>query len=127
MPWVRLLVGRLLTAAPEQIVELWCFRVHQHGGSLQIFHEGLFVQVGQLLHQHLVQPLLWLGFGSFVKENKIFTQFDVGRLVRNKLPDHHHAGKKQHREKTQNVLMLAKKTHEFVIIHELAVGKFLLP
>jgi len=58
---------------PDEIVELRCFLVHEHGGSLQIFDEGFFVQSGQLLNQHLIEPLLRFGLGSFVKENKIFT------------------------------------------------------
>jgi hypothetical protein len=107
---------------PDEIIELRRFRVHEHGGSLQILDEGLFAEVGQLLNQHLVQSLLWFGFSSFVKENEIFAQFDVGGLVGDKLPHHHHTGENQDREKTQNVLMFSKKTHEFVIVEEFPIG-----
>jgi hypothetical protein len=96
---------------PDEVLKLLGFEVHNHGRALKILHEGVIIDAGQLLNEHLVKVVARLLLAPFVQEEKILDLPSVGGLVGEELLDDHHRRKEQSRHGEEREPILAKELH----------------
>ena len=99
---------------PNEIVELRGFDIHDHGRALKVLDEVAVIDMGQSLHEHLIEMLARLRFATLVQEQKILDLLGVGRLVREVLLHHHHGRKEQNGHHQECVTIPPKELHGVV-------------
>jgi len=99
---------------PNETVELRGFDIHDHGRALKVLDEVAVIDMGQSLHEHLIEMLAKLCFATFVQEQKILDLLGVGRLVREVLLHHHHGRKEQNGHAQERVTIPPKELHGVV-------------
>ena len=99
---------------PNEIVELRDFDIHDHGRALKVLDKVAVIDMGQSLHEHLIEMLARLRFATLVQEQKILDLLGVGRLVREVLLHHHHGRKEQNSHGQECVTIPPKELHGVV-------------
>ena len=100
-----------LLILPQQALGFRLGSIDEESGALEVLDEAARVEVRQILHQHLEEMLALPGVASFMEEEEIFPQFEMGRLVREILPDHHHRAEDHDCQGQDQALIAPQESH----------------